>query len=56
MQVSADDFAENMKTVGASFPISGTVCPRANGKFDATGTIVRTENRWISEFRLPICD
>src|SRR5882724_576133 len=53
MKISADDVAENMKTVGASFPLSGTVYPKANGQFDGTGTLVRTEDRFRLDLTFP---
>jgi hypothetical protein len=40
MQISADDFAEKMKTVGASFRVTGIVYPKEGGKFIGEGTII----------------
>jgi hypothetical protein len=53
MQVSADDFAEKMKAVGASFRVTGTVYPKHGGKFIGEGTIIRTEDRFRLHLTFP---
>lgn len=53
MQVSADDFAEKMKTLGASFRVTGTVYPKHGGKFIGEGTITRTEDRFRLHLTFP---
>jgi hypothetical protein len=53
MRVSADDFAAKMKTVGASFRVTGIVYPKEGGKFDGEGTISRTEDCFCLHLTFP---
>jgi hypothetical protein len=53
MQVSGDDFAEKMKTVGASFRVAGIVYPKEGGKFNGEGTIIRTEDSFCVHLTFP---
>jgi hypothetical protein len=53
MRVSADEFAEKMKTVGSSFPVTGIVSPKEGGNFNGEGTILRTEDRFCIHLTFP---
>ena len=45
--MTAKEVAEQLRILGSSFAISGTVHPKAGGAFAGEGTIRRTENDFV---------
>ncbi len=52
--ITAKQFAEGIRTIGAKFPLNGTVKTKDGAEFSGSGTIVRTKDSFVLHVTFPV--